>query len=112
MARLPPPPVQRLLLRQCLVVHGLLAARRIAQMLMPPPGTAGLGIGIIWVHRGRCTVRLNFIMYSPRGVNCHLQVPIRRGQALGRGVTLMVPDIRLMVVSRDAELEEEIVGAE
>ena len=94
------------------MVHGLLAARQIAKMLMPLPGAAGLGISIIWVPRGRCTVRLKFIMYNPRGVTRHLQVPIQRGRTLGRGRTLMVQDIRFMVVNRDAEFEEEIVGAE
>jgi hypothetical protein len=112
MARLPPPPVQRLLLRQCLVVHGLLAARQIAKMLMPPPGAAGLGIGIIWVHRGRCTVRLKFMVYKIRGVTRHLQVPIQYGQAHGRIRTLLVQDLRVMIVRRAAVIEVEIVGAE
>ena len=112
MARLPPPPVQRLLLRQCLVVHGLLAARRIAQMLMPPPGTAGRGIGIIWVHRGRCTVRPMFMVYKIRGVSRHLQVPIQYGQAHGHIRTLLVQDLRVMIVRRAAVIEVEIVGAE
>ena len=112
MVLLLPPPAQRLLLRQCRMVRGLLAARWVTKMLTPPPGAAGLGIGIIWVPRGRCTVRLKFIMYKTRGVTRHLPVPIQCGQTLGRIRTLMVQDIRFMVVRRAAEIEEEIVGAE
>ena len=51
-------------------------------------------------------------MYDPLGGKFHLQVPIRRGQTLGREVTPMVLDIRFMVANRDEEFEEEIAGAE
>jgi hypothetical protein len=107
-----PPPVQRLQLRQCRMVLGLLAARRLTRMLTPPLGTTGPGISTIWVPRGLSRVRLNFIVYDPLGGKFHLQVPIRRGQTLGREVTPMVLDIRFMVANRDEEFEEEIAGAE
>ena len=94
------------------MVRGLLAARWVTKMLTPPPGAAGLGIGIIWVHRGRCTVRLKFMVYKIRGVTRHLQVPIQCGHTLGHIRTLLVQDIRVMVVRRAAVIEVEIVGAE
>jgi hypothetical protein len=104
-----PPPVQRLQLRQCRTVLGLLAARQLTRMLTPSLGTTGPGSSTIWVPRGGHLMwvhQFNF-MYDPLGDKFHLQVSIRRGQTLGRVATPMVQDIRFMVANRDEETRRD-----